>query len=92
MKYEFIGLLAVQLHTAYKARLEAKETLRKKYAEFCKEYGHYNDGSLYLGKDHRAYGDMQAYAVDEVAALKRAQLDEYNLKRKLRRAIEALER
>lgn len=91
MSLEKIGQLAVDLHAATLARKHAKDCLRDAYAEFCREEGICDcDQDLrYVHNDHPAYSDMQAYAAKEVRAYARAKLDEYNLKRKLNRAIQS---
>lgn len=91
MSLEKIGQLAVDLHAATLARKHAKDCLRDAYAEFCREEGICDcDQDLrYVHNDHPAYSDMQAYAAEEVKAYARAKLDEYNLKRKLNRAIQS---
>lgn len=92
MSLEKIGQLAVDLHHATAERKRAKDCLRDKYAEFCREEGICDcDQDLrYVRNDHPAYSVMQAYAAEEVKAYARAKLDEYNLKRKLNRAIQSL--
>lgn len=93
MSLEKIGQLAVDLHAATLARKHAKDCLRDAYAEFCREEGicdHDHQDLRYVHSDHPAYSDMQAYAAEEVKAYARAKLDEYNLKRKLNRAIQSL--
>lgn len=86
MNYETIGQLAVDLHAATQARKNAKRELRDKYAEFCGLHGMRND-SVYLNDSHEEYPAMQEYAAEEVKAYARAKLTEYNVKRKLERAI-----
>lgn len=76
-----IGLIAVQLHAAGLVRKESKIALRVKYAEYA-------DGRrIEIHSDE--YLEMQSYAAEEVKAYARAKLDEYNLKRKLDRAVRA---
>lgn len=88
MSLEMIGQLAIDLHQATHARKMAKYTLRDKYTEFCREEDlDSRDGLQFVSKYHPRYPDMQAFAKAEVDAYRRAQLDEYNLKRKLDRAV-----
>lgn len=85
MNLEIIGQLAVDLHAATLARKNAKDDLRQKYVSFCHESG--LRSATYISQDHAEYPAMQLYADAEVKAYRRAQLNEYNLKRKLDRAI-----
>lgn len=89
MSLEIIGQLAIELHAATWSRKHAKDDLREKYAEFCSECGlcRGDQDLSYVGEDHPSYPAMQAHAAVEVLAYRRAQLDEYNLKRKLDRAV-----
>ena len=90
MSLDKIGQLAIDLHAATQARKTAKEDLRDKYVEFCHGVGMYESDCRevdYIREDHPEYAEMQAYAAAEVSAYRRAQLDEYNIKRKLDRAI-----
>ena len=86
MSLEKIGRLAVELHAATLARKGAKYDLRDKYTEFCTECLAMS-GFTYIDKAHQQYRAMQEFAKHEVDAYRRAQLNEYNLKRKLDRAI-----
>lgn len=85
MNLEIIGQLAVDLHAATLARKNAKDDLRQKYVSFCHESG--LRSATYISQDHAEYPAMQLYADAEVKAYRRAQLNEYNLKRKLDRAV-----
>lgn len=86
MSLEKIGQLAVELHAATLARKNAKYDLREKYTEFCKECLSMS-GFTYIDKGHQQYRAMQEFSKQEVDAYRRAQLNEYNLKRKLDRAV-----
>ena len=86
MSLEKIGQLAVELHAATLARKNAKDDLRDKYTEFCAECLSMS-GFTYIDKNHQQYPAMQEFAKQEVGAYRRAQLNEYNLKRKLDRAV-----
>lgn len=92
MSLEKIGQLAVDLHHANAERKRAKDCLREKYGLFCAGRRIFlgENESSYLDKSHPEYPHMQAFAAEEVKAHARAKLDEYNLKRKLNRAIQSL--
>lgn len=91
MSLEKIGQLAVDLHAATLARKSAKLELREKYTAFCR--GRLSmSGATYIAKDHPQYGAMQEYAKPQVEAYARAKLDEFNVKRRLNRAITAMAR
>lgn len=90
MSLEQIGQLAIDLHVAASARKLAKHELRERYAEFCLKSGLGADALI--SNTHPLYPVMQEFAAEQVEAYKRAKLDEYNLKRKLERAIRSPKR
>lgn len=90
MSLEAIGQLAIDLRAAGIARKHAKNDLRERYREFSVSEGIYHGVDIAIvTNSHPRYEEMQEYAADAVAAYKRAKLTEYNIKRKLERAIKA---
>jgi len=86
MSLEKIGELAIELHAATLDRKTAKYNLSDRYTEFVdRKYGEHSE--KIITKGHELYAEMQAFSDEEVKAYRRAQLNEYNLKRKLDRAI-----
>lgn len=95
MNLEKIGQLAVELHAATLVRKNSKSALQDKYLQFCHgsefcfgiNLDNDSDGYEYIREGHPEYAAMQEYAAEEVKAYARAKLTEYNLKRKLDRAV-----
>lgn len=79
MSLETIGRLAVELHSATQARKSAKRALKAIYNEYS--------GGKIIAQGHELYEEMQRFAAPEIKAYARAKLTEYNLQRKLDRAV-----